>query len=440
LARPGGLFVVPTIHPARFFRDATMAFAASEDWKKAVRVQAEGPTRVHLPIERWQWEPTLADARRCFRGIKDAHTCEEPYTHGAAHKTICILSNYGPWSVDFEATVEGEPVCMAVWSCNNPRERRGFLIPFLKQGGARYWPHSEWPEVFTLVRDFLEDETIAKGGQNVVGYDFGFPPWNVRALVKRAWNIDVRGIVFDTMVSHHAWLPEVKHGLATQASITTDLPPYKSDLHEKTGESAVEGDNEADDAEDDWQRVLEKPDEELRVYCLRDAYATAECRAANDEGMRLLGCAEWEPFGLAMVPIVSEVGLRGLPFSRERHTEILDELTQEVSAIEYRLSVQGITDPSSSKKLGEQLRAAGVPLSKRTGGGQWATDLEVLGRINHDINGAAPEGEEPYPFLADVLRRARLVKIRSMAGSLTTCDDGMLRTSLKYVATKSARY
>lgn len=412
MSRPPGLFIVPTIHPARFFRDATLAFAAVQDWKKAVRVQREGVTRVHRPIEPWQWHPSLTEVRGFF--------------------TTRLVLDGGPYSVDFEATVEGEPVCMAVWSCKDPRESYGICVPFLSQGGAKYWSPEEWPIVFNIVKLFLEAPHIPKVGQNVVGYDWGIPPWNTRSLVKRAWGIDVQGTLADTMVDHHACFPELRHALAFQASIATDLPPYKFEYHETLTET------EDDDDEDDWTRLLDKPDEATRVYCLKDAYATAECYSGLEVEKSALRCHEFGRFGMAMVPIVAEVGLRGLPFNATVRERMVADMDSAVSTIDYRLFAAGIAHPSSSKQLGAELLAAGVPLRKKTATGQWATDLEVLGRIDFEYNGATDD--PPYPFLHDVLQRARLTKLRSMARSFTPCNDGMLRTALKYIATKSTRY
>lgn len=229
-----------------------MAFSAIEDWAKAARVQREGVTLVPPPIEEWQWRPSLATV--------------------AAYLWSC---ERGPWSIDFEATVEGQPVCMAVWDCQKPLTRRGLCIPFLAQGGGQYWERDEAAAVHEMVCDFLTNPEILKSGQNLVGYDTGFPPWNARGLVKRAWDVDVAGIEIDTYALHHTVFCELRHGLAFQASIVTDLSPFKVEVHEKEGEG--EGD---DRPKAIWARVLDVADEQLRCYCLKDAFAAAMARRA----------------------------------------------------------------------------------------------------------------------------------------------------------------
>src|SRR5689334_5797868 len=114
MARPPGTFILPMLHPATFFRNQTLAFTGVEDWKKAVRVQREGPTVVHPPIEEWQWRPTQENVEGYFDRMDPR---EDP----------------GPWSIDFEATVEREVVCLGIWSCHEPTTHRGICIPFLSQ-------------------------------------------------------------------------------------------------------------------------------------------------------------------------------------------------------------------------------------------------------------------------------------------------------------------
>lgn len=238
--------LIPTVHPAAVLRDQTMQFALEEDLKKAVRVQREGATVVPPPIMDWQWKPTRDEVRAWLVSYDDGY----------------------PISCDFEGTLDGKVVCLGLWPTNLPCEEHGICIPFLRQGGFDYWPIGEHQEVLSLVMSFLTDPARPKVGQNIVGYDFGYYPWNAQSLAKRAWGIDVRGILGDTMVAHHLCFPELRHGLAFQASISTDLPPYKllyrenADKEEEKGAKAYAG-------------ILNEPDEKTRTYCLNDAFATA---------------------------------------------------------------------------------------------------------------------------------------------------------------------
>lgn len=147
---------------------------------------------------------------------------------------------------------------------------------------------------------------------------------------------------------------------------------------------------------------------------------------------------------LPLIPIVQEVGLRGIPIDTERQAAMLTALKARVGAIDYTLERDfGIRDPNRDAYLALQLRERGVPLTERTESGkQWRVDAEVLGKKNWEWNtkrealGKAPR----FPFLTPLLLRARLAKAGENVGALGVCNDGLLRTALKACHTKTARY
>lgn len=234
-------WLVPTLHPAGLYRDPTLQFAMHEDLRKAVRVQKEGPTRVPPTIQEWQWMPDLEQVGKWLH----------------MPKLGC------PISCDFESTLDGRVVCLGLWECVDPTIRKGICIPFLRQGDYAYWKPAEEEQVKRWVWGFLQDPAIKKVGQNIVGFDFGYPPFNSRSLVKRAWGIDVRGIIGDTYAAHALCYAELPHGLGFQASIGTDLGAFKEDPAVGTKKA------------DKWGRILDRDDKDLRVYNLLDAFSTA---------------------------------------------------------------------------------------------------------------------------------------------------------------------
>ena len=259
MTRPLGTYLLPIHDPKSVFTNQTYSFAMHEDWKKAARIQREGPTRIPPPVDRWQWMPTVEDVRGWFSGM---------YTSP--------IDDFGPWSVDFEATLDGRPVCVGFWSCDLPTKRRGLCVPVLCQGGGNYWDAKQWSEVFSILKDFFTDPRRGKIGHNITGYDCGYidpgsgEKWNARSLIKRAWDIDVVGIVGDTMAAHHTCFPELKTSLAFVASMTTDMNPFKLAVWEDDDE-----DDTPDKGKPEWVRILERPDEKTRVYNLCDNFAQA---------------------------------------------------------------------------------------------------------------------------------------------------------------------
>lgn len=262
--RPNGTFLLPIHDPKSVFTNQTYAFAMHEDWRKVARIQREGPTRIIPPFERWQTHPTLADVQRFFRSM------------WVADGTAPEGADTGPWSVDFEATLDGQPVCVGFWSCNNPTLRRGLCVPVLRQGGGNYWTSEEWANVNGILRAFFTNPNLGKIGHNLTGYDCGYidpgsgEKWNARSLIKTAWDIDVLGVVGDTMAAHHTCFPELKTSLAFVASMTTDMNPFKLEVWEDDDE-----DDTPDKGKPEWVRILERPDEKTREYNLCDNFAQA---------------------------------------------------------------------------------------------------------------------------------------------------------------------
>lgn len=146
---------------------------------------------------------------------------------------------------------------------------------------------------------------------------------------------------------------------------------------------------------------------------------------------------------MPLIPIVQEIGLRGIPIHAERRADMLFDLELKQRSVEAKLRAEGITAYASRQKLGWQLRNDfGVPLEAMTDGGQLKTDLEVFGRMNFKHNTLRErEGKKPkFPFLKLLIDRARLDKARGNIEAIAACKDGKLRTRLNACATATWRY
>jgi hypothetical protein len=148
-------------------------------------------------------------------------------------------------------------------------QHHGIVIPFLCQGGTRYWSPSDELSVMDMIRAFMLDPLLGKVGHNLAGYDTGIPPFNWRALIKTAWDIDVAGIVADTMAMSHVAFAELRHSLAFVGSMVTDQGTFKLDVWED------DDSDEESKAKPEWARILDRPDIKTRTYCGRDTFTCA---------------------------------------------------------------------------------------------------------------------------------------------------------------------
>jgi DNA polymerase I-like protein with 3'-5' exonuclease and polymerase domains len=406
----------PTLLPGSLFANQALAFAVREDWAKAARIQQHGATRVPLPMLPWQIEPQVQHVRTYF---------------------MRMVTDPGPWVIDFEATLMGEPVCLSIWSAYKPMFHRGICIPFLNQGGSRYWSMEDEATVMGLVTWFFLDPYFKKWGHNLAGYDTGVPPFNWRALIKTAWNLDVAGVEGDTMAAHHVTFAELRHSLAFLASMVTDQRSYKLDVWKDD-----DGDEDVK-AKPEWSRILDRPNEKTRTYCNEDTFSTAVGHNVLVAEMDTLGCrAIHDTIALPLIPIVQEVGYRGMPIDTTLRDDMIFDLDLRKGAVGQRLREAGVTTMNSPQKLGWQLKDLGVPLVETTEGGQFRTDLETIGKMNWKLNTlpAKKGGESQFPFLSLIKEYRRLEKASKNLASLIPCDDGLLRTRMQAIGTVTARY
>lgn len=147
-----------------------------------------------------------------------------------------------------------------------------------------------------------------------------------------------------------------------------------------------------------------------------------------------LNCLQQAEFMYPMVPIVQEVGMRGLYLDQVRRAKMGREIEERIAALDTPLHSARLTNPQSPAALARDLMRLGVPLTKLTaGGGQFQTDLEVLGWANFRHG-------KKFPFLATLIERSKLAKAGRNLRGLRICDDGLLRTRLNALGTRTLRY
>ncbi len=135
--------------------------------------------------------------------------------------------------------------------------------------------------------------------------------------------------------------------------------------------------------------------------------------------------------------------MRGMFIDQQRRADMIRDLSGRIEEMDAQLSLVGITNPDSTRTTAAELRALGVPLTKKTESGQqFKIDLEVLGWIDFYQNTRPAAAGRPmkFPFLRDMIERSKLAKARRNLHSLRICDDGFLRTRLNALGTRTLRY
>ena len=147
--------------------------------------------------------------------------------------------------------------------------------------------------------------------------------------------------------------------------------------------------------------------------------------------------------GLPLLPIIQDLGLRGIPICTSTRDTLKAKINDIVGTLDLRLSQAGIDHPNSDLRLGRELIELGLPLTAMTPqGNQFKLDAEILGRKNYDYNTKYTDnGKLPrFPFLPDLMLRTKLVTAHQSLDSIGVCDDNLVRTALKSCHTATARY
>lgn len=241
------------------------------------------------------------------------------------------------------------------------------------EGEAFYLPLPEDPKaaqvILELLRPVLENEEITKIGQNIK-YDL---------LVMKNYGIEVKGILYDTMLAHYLIEPEGKHSMDRLAEQYLN---YKTvSIESLIGKKGKNQGSMRDVSED-----------EVTPYASEDADITLKLKRVFDP---LLKESQLENLFFdvenPLINVLADMEFEGVRIDTEALAELSVELEKESKAIEKRVyEIAGVQfNLASPKQLGEVLfdKLQLDAKAKKTKTGQYATGEEVLSRLagEHEI-------------------------------------------------------
>lgn len=190
----GGKKVIPTIHPAASLHGQyTWRYMITYDFQRAKKESEFDEIR--RPGYQFTLVPTYRDACSYLKFIKS----------------------------------KGEPFAFDIEIIGRECSRISFATTDVRciSIGFNDYTHEEEIELWLLIADILEDESLPKIVQNGM-FDMSF-------LFSQN-NIHVKGEIWDTMVMQHIMYPDFPKGLDFLTSIYTDQPYYKDMVKVKAGE------------------------------------------------------------------------------------------------------------------------------------------------------------------------------------------------------------
>ena len=241
------------------------------------------------------------------------------------------------------------------------------------EGEAYYIPvgpdAKQTQEVLELLRPVFENEDILKIGQNIK-YDL---------LVLKNYGIEIKGILYDTLLAHYLIEPEGKHGMDWLAQQYLQYKPVSiTELIGKKGK----GQGNMRDVDED----------EATAYAAEDADITLRLKGKLDPILQSNGLKKLlEEVENPLIPVLTDMEFEGVRIDTGSLAELSVTLEQESKEIEKRVyELAGVRfNLASPKQLGEVLfeKLKLDPKAKKTKTGQYATGEEILSKLadEHEI-------------------------------------------------------
>ncbi len=257
-----------------------------------------------------------------------------------------------------------------------------------KSGEAYYAPvpadREECLKILNIYKPFFENEQIVKIAQNIK-YD---------ALVLKSYDIELKGLYYDTMIAHYLMEPELRHNMDYLAETYLKYQPMKIDtLIGKKGKNQLS--------------MRDVPVEKVKDYAAEDADITFQLKEflapkLEKEGLLELYQTMEEPLVKVLVDLEHE-GIRLDSGFLNEYSEELDKGIKEIEKGIYEKA--GVHfNIASPKQVGEVLfEKLGIPYRwSKTKSGQYSTNEEKLTELAFD-----------NPIVSEILRFRGLSKLKS---------------------------
>ncbi|MBO5685010.1 MAG: DNA polymerase I, partial [Alistipes sp.] len=294
-------------------------------------------------------EPTL------FEEQQTAQTTPHTYTLVRSaeelREVVAVVSGYAEFCFDTETTGLDIFNDRIVGLSLAVEPHKAWYIPFDMERQAEY---------VALLKPLFERETIAKIGQNIK-FDY---------MVLRRLGIEVRGVLYDTMILHYLLDPESRHNMNALAERYLNYHPIEIETLIGRGARQLTMDMVA------VERVAE--------YAAEDADITLQLKQrlyplVEEQGLASLYHTVEEP----MIRVLADIEMAGVRIDTEALADYAVELSAKLAELEA--AVRATADEptlniNSTRQLGEvlfgKLRITDKPKMTKTK--QFCTDEEYL--------------------------------------------------------------
>lgn len=223
-------------------------------------------------------------------------------------------------------------------------------------------------EYVDIFKPLYEDPKILKIGQNIK-YDY---------MVLRNYGVDLQGRMFDTMLAHYVWQPELQHNMDYMAE--TLLNYQTVHIEELIG---PKGKNQ--------KNMRDLSPQEVYEYAAEDADITLRLKNVLEPRLKEVGAERlfWD-IEMPLVKVLADMELNGVRLDTQQLKLTQQTFTERMNAYErHAYEEAGETfNIASPKQVGDILfgKMQLLEKPKRTKTGQYVTSEEVL----QQLRGKAP--------------------------------------------------
>ncbi len=254
-------------------------------------------------------------------------------------------------------------------------EHKAFYVPVSSN-------REEALQRINLFKPLFENESIMKIGQNLK-YDLE---------VLRNYNVELKGLMWDTMIAHYLIQPELRHNMDYMAEIYLHYQTIHID--ELIG---PKGKNQRSMRDLDPKDVYE--------YACEDADITLQLKNKLEDELKHHNCEDlFYHIEMPLMPVLAEMEMNGVCLDTASLAETSKQFTTRMNEIEariYELAGQQF-NIASPKQVGEILfdKLKIVEKAKKTKTGQYVTSEEVLQQLKNK-----------HEIVADILEHRGLKKL-----------------------------
>ena len=254
-------------------------------------------------------------------------------------------------------------------------EHKAFYVPVSSN-------REEALQRINLFKPLFENESIMKIGQNLK-YDLE---------VLRNYNVELKGLMWDTMIAHYLIQPELRHNMDYMAEIYLHYQTIHID--ELIG---PKGKNQRSMRDLDPKDVYE--------YACEDADITLQLKNKLEDELKQHNCEDlFYHIEMPLMPVLAEMEMNGVCLDTASLAETSKQFTTRMNEIEariYELAGQQF-NIASPKQVGEILfdKLKIVEKAKKTKTGQYVTSEEVLQQLKNK-----------HEIVADILEHRGLKKL-----------------------------